>query len=236
MTDYGGVDDSLWWRLHHAIDSYQSARDEYWSPDPVERELVKLYEEVAQALLSASSNLVSDAEWRGEAFSWAKLVETTDQHGYGPVFDQCIEIAIAHDTVGRLEGSAERCLALAEHILANPPGERVARFLARLGRCYIAGFMTECVMLCRAVLENAVADSFERRGIPVPATESGASSMRTRLKAASLLGWLSDDGHAAAEVVWLRGNKAIHDDPEATTDVRGTIDYTGKVLRELYAE
>lgn len=90
-------------------------------------------------------------------------------------------------------------------------------------------------MLCRAVLENAVAETFSRHKVPVPATDEGASPMRTRLIAALRLDWLSRASHDAALIVWQRGNTAVHNDPEATGDVIGTIRLTLMVLGDLYS-
>jgi hypothetical protein len=58
--------------------------------------------------------------------------------------------------------------------------------------------------------------------------------MRARLNAAERFGLLTAERRRDAETVWLRGNIAVHDDPEATPDAFGTIVMTTGVLKELY--
>jgi hypothetical protein len=109
----------------------------------------------------------------------------------------------------------------------------VRRYLARLGRCYIAGFLPESVILCRAVLENAVNEAFDRRG------GSGGAvphKMSLKVKHCERMGWLTSHGRSEAMNVWVRGNTAVHNDPEATRDVLGTIVLTMGVLGQLYED
>src|SRR5690606_20473403 len=103
-----------------------------------------------------------------------------------------------------------------------------------LSRCYIAGFLPECVMLCRAVVENAFVQKFADKELPLPATESGETPMRVRIEAARRFKFLSPARANDAWIVWKRGSKAAHEDPGATTDVLDTIRMTMGVLSELY--
>lgn len=117
---------------------------------------------------------------------------------------------------------ANRCLELARLVIAAQPHESVMRFLRRLSRCYIAGFLPECAMLCRAVVENALTEKFDRKGLPLPATPEGRSSMRSRLDAAVRFRLLSAEAADNLWIVWKRGSKAAHEDPEATQNVLDT--------------
>jgi len=146
-----------------------------------------------------------------------------------------LAIGAAYAATDGIEEMAERCLEICEFALRNQPNEAVARYLTRAGRCYVAGFFPECVILCRASVENGVKDAFDRRGIPLPATPKGHSSMRARLDAAVMFGWLSPLAREHADTVWHRGNVAVHHDPNATSDVLGTIELTMGVLGELYS-
>jgi len=242
MSNYSGIDDSVKWRLEHVFLSYCEEREKYWSLDSPEKEYLDLFGRLAEAFLSASSTLTSQSDqsesrkWHApDERPWAQILERLgEQDEVALLFDQAIEIGVIDDALERLDGATERCLDLARHILGNRPSRPVERYLKRLSRCYIAGFIPECIIICRAILENAVKDAFERKSIPLPATDEGASSMKTRLDAARLLGLLSVEGHQAAVTVWVRGNKAVHHDPEATQDVAGTLELTNRVLFELY--
>jgi hypothetical protein len=239
MSVYEGPEDSLSRSLWLMLDDYRSARGGYASEAGDEGHLMMLYDLIAEALLKASADLVfrdeEGEEWKPAASPWDAVVKIAEKQGFKAHLAQSVEICIADDAIARLEASAQRCLELANLILSREPSEPVRRYLARLGRCYIAGFLPECVILCRAVLENAVVDVFARHNIPLPATDEGKSSMKSRLNSAQVLGWLSESGRRNAETIWQRGNVAVHHDPEATSDVLGTLSLTFGVLEELYA-
>jgi hypothetical protein len=146
-----------------------------------------------------------------------------------------LEIGSAYAATDDLEGQADRCLDLCELALRSQPNEAVSRYLRRLGRCYVAGFFPECVILCRAAIENGIKHAFDRKHVPLPANDSGASAMRTRLNAAAMFGWMSSRAKQYAETVWYRGSKAVHEDPSATADALETIAMTMAVLNELYS-
>jgi len=90
-------------------------------------------------------------------------------------------------------------------------------------------------MLCRSVLENGIKEKFDQKNIPMPATAQGKSEMRVRIEAARKFKWLSNPSAELAMVVWRRGSKAVHEDPEATGEVWDTIRSTMQILNELYS-
>jgi uncharacterized protein YdeI (YjbR/CyaY-like superfamily) len=64
-------------------------------------------------------------------------------------------ISLARDAVEKIREGAERILQLYELVLKSRPAETTMSFLGRLSRCYILGFDSECVILCRSVLDTA---------------------------------------------------------------------------------
>jgi hypothetical protein len=145
-----------------------------------------------------------------------------------------LELAIAQSFSLHTDEMSERCLALARIALPQRPGPAVNRYLQRLGRCYVAGFDPETVIVCRAVLENAVNDKFHREHKPVPIPSAGRSEMRAKLIKAEDLGWLTRREHEDAWAVWDRGSTAAHRDPQVTTAVLETIETTIRLLNTLY--
>jgi hypothetical protein len=120
-----------------------------------------MYDLVAEALLAATSDLLftdsdTDEAWKQVNSPWARVVQIAEQSGFAQQLSESIEVLLAEDTIARLPESTRRSIQLAELIISDPPGEAVRCFLARLGRCYMAGFLPECVILCRATLENPV--------------------------------------------------------------------------------
>ncbi len=121
----------------------------------------------------------------------------------------------------------DRSLQLSQQGLLNPPSGSIARYLGLLQRCYVAGFLPECVILCRSILEGQLRTVFERHHVPQP------EDMSARVSWAEKVGWLTDKDANRARAIWQRGNKAIHEDPDRVADVAGTINDTLAVARRL---
>lgn len=149
--------------------------------------------------------------------------------------DVQLELEMAERFVLHTDDMAKRCLQLARLALTVSPAEPVQKFLARAGRSYVTGLYPESVVMCRAVLENAIRDKFQRHKKALP-TPSGRSEMRTRLERAEEFGWLTRRQRTEAWEVHQRGNKAVHEDPHLTTDVFGTIEATLGLLDVLYQD
>jgi hypothetical protein len=235
MSLYDGPGDRLAGNLSLIVDNYRDERERYWSEDGSEAALIRLLDVVAHAILTDSSDLLvegSDEEpWKRPLALWAEVIGAAETEGVSQHLGESLEIRIAEDVVNGLYDAPQRCLELAAHILAVRPAEPVRRYLGRLGRCYIAGLLPECVILCRAVLENAVNEALHRRSDD--ATEF-QGTMRQKLRRCEEAGWLDGPGRRDAGAIWERGNKAVHQDPLATTDVFGTVVLTMGVLAQLY--
>lgn len=145
-----------------------------------------------------------------------------------PIATECLELALSRTFIPQAHEMAQRAQELAACVIQRRPAEHVSRFLARVSRCYIVGFDSECVVMCRAVLDTALVEVFDREQIQLP------GRMRERLDAAKSMRWLTAAGVENAWAVWHRGNKAIHQDPDAVQDVLGTVQATMVVLSELY--
>jgi len=219
------------------VQAYEDSRGEYWGEDEEGRRRLELIDQFAKTLLSGSLELVQPrAEANLSVFTWDQIAAMA---GLDPIADQIkerIEIDVAWEYSVDTQGMAQRCLELMQLVIKAEPSEAVMRYTRRLSRCYIAGFGPECVMLCRAVLENALKEKYRRKEIPFPATPKGGSPMRGRIDSAARFRWLSADAAGDAWVIWKRGSKAVHEDPTATTDVLGTIGMTMGVIGELYAD
>jgi hypothetical protein len=228
--------ESLSGLLSLVIQNHESDREAYWSDQEDHTLLLKILDGVASALLTASGDMVATpTDVEGVPFPWESVRRLADHPELREQVVEKLRIEVAYDSVDRINDAAERCLDLTRSVLAAQPAENVAKFIQRLGRCYVSGFLPECVIICRGVLENAVRERFDRAGVPLPATSQGVSPMRQRLEWAVKAKWLSAAASKDAMVVWQRGNTAVHDDPEATKDVLGTIQMSMRVLQELTA-
>lgn len=219
------------------VGNFEADRERYWGDDEQGRKYLALVDQVAKALLRGSWELVQPGDTSlGEVpFTWEQVQWLVKVEQISARVRERVEIDVAWEYCVDTPAMANRCIELARVVIAGRPNEAVLRYLRRVSRCYIAGFGPECVLLCRGAIENAVKDTFSRKKIPLPATREGQSTMKSRLAAAVRLGMMSQQAADNAQVVWTRGNKAAHDDPEATRDVLGTITLSMHVLAELYA-
>lgn len=148
--------------------------------------------------------------------------------------DVQMEIELAKRYTLRTDIMVQNCKRLARLALKVAPGPAAQRFLGRVGRTYMLGLNPECVIMCRAALEQALTERFTREKKPFPPTK-GTSELSSRLSRAEELGWLTRKELLKASDVRLRANKAIHEDPAVTRDAFGTVEATLELLATLYS-
>jgi hypothetical protein len=218
------------------VTAFEEDRSRYWGDSEGGKTYLAMVDGVAKMLLRGSSDLIQPSgQTSGPVeFTWDQLQWLAKTDPVSAQILERVEIDVAWAYSVDTRGMALRCLELSRLVVAAQPNEAVMRFLRRLSRCYIAGFSAECVMLCRAVIENALSEKFTRSNLPFPATETGQSSMRLRVDAAVRFQLLSRTAADQYWVVWKRGSKAVHEDPEATKDVLGTVQLAMRVLEDLY--
>lgn len=212
--------------LDAARSEFEAARAWYWdhSDQPMLRHAADL---TGRQIVAAAFTLIdptSSSEFPGIAWEQHQALAQHDNARQEVL--EAVQLALATELHSDLGSMAERCEQLADQVFSTPPGAAVSKFLRRLTRCYVAGFFPECVILCRGVLENAIRELFQRRRVPIPATADGKSSMKATLAAAERFRLLSKSARRDADLVWVRGNKAVHEDIEATSDALGTIRLT----------
>jgi hypothetical protein len=221
--------------IEAAIQEFEAERERYWKQDP-ENYFMDLSDGIASLVLEASDELVAPAGSREAEpwFQWEGASQLLDGDGplLGTIQEQ-LQLQLAWQLSANTRQIAARCMEVAREVVSTRPSEPVLRYLRRLSRCYVAGFYPECIILCRAVLENALVEVFSRKRIPLPATAEGKSSMAGKLDAAVRLGWLTTHSRGIAMAVWKRGSKAAHEDPTVTQEVFGTVQMTLGLLREL---
>lgn len=215
------------------IDNYESDRREYWGEDEDGNSYLQYIDDLTRALFKS----IQDVPYPSvTTFIWKQFGDFLADEEVQPRVTERLEIEIGSIFCTSTSAMADRCLQLVRLlVISGKPNESVLRFMRRLSRCYIAGFFPESVIMCRAVFENALKDRYDRKDTPLPATPEGKSSMKTQIDGAKMFGWLSAQGAVDAWVVWKRGSKAAHEDPDATAEVLDTVRRTLGILRELYA-
>jgi hypothetical protein len=234
MIEWYRPDRSLDSAIADAIDLYADERRDYWAEAEQERELV---DGLASWLVDASEQPYPDLDddSDGEATDFGRLILglAANPEAESAVRER-MQLRLAWKLLPKTEKMADRALELAREVLSERPNQVAVDYIRRLTRCYIAGFFPETVILCRAVIEWALNDAFEKAGISVPVGEDGESALMTKIKAAKRFPVLSDEAVERAHLVRTRGNKAVHNSPKDVEHVHETMRLTFSVLGEIY--
>lgn len=230
MTGSYWPGDSLSSLLELHIQNYEEDRERHWSDDESTLRLLTFVDAVAQSVVASTDDLVLDISEELELIPWDQVPRMIEAIELSSEVKAKAEILMAWRFATSTDAMATRCLELARVVLRERPSERVLRFLRRVGRCYVAGFLPEGTVMCRGVVENAVNEAVVRWVPSLP-----DDKMRTKLDALLAGGHITSTGHSEASLVWLRGNTAVHKDPDAVGEVLETVSCTLRVLAQLQA-
>jgi len=216
-------------RLWTEIQGFSDEFEKNWEDPEYGKLQVAVAKRIADLVLGASGTLTVETTpgWTGLGAMLTKL-------GIHSEVLDAVQVEVARKYATETRRMAERCLELAQMAITAEPRDQVAKFLGRVSRCYVLGLVPECIILCRAVLETAVTETFDRRDIPFPRDDKGKTTMAAKVDAAVTFKWLDSAARKDAMEVWVRGSKNIHDDPEVATDAADTITKTMRVLQLLY--
>jgi len=149
-----------------------------------------------------------------------------------------IFVDLAWDTVkDRLIQGTNRLLQLAEVIVkvkAEPP-ESTLRFLCRVRRCFIWGFDSECIILCRGAIDTVFAEIISDQVCDKHKLKKAnyGHTLTNRIKAAHLEGIIDDQIKNAAFKINTPATEAAHKNPEFTIDAFKMIKDTLFVIEYL---
>jgi hypothetical protein len=140
-------------------------------------------------------------------------------------------IKLSWKAMEKIKEGANRIFNLYNLVLSSPPSRPTLDYLSRLSRCYIWGFDPECVILCRSILDSA----FRKKILDNICEDNQFDyDLKMGIDTAIEKGLINDKTGKLAHSVRIRGNKAIHNQPDATKDVWGTIRDTITVLEVLF--
>jgi hypothetical protein len=215
-----------------AIELFADERGQYWSEFEESRDLA---DEIARILFSSALDpFPEDGAEASEPIDPALPERLAELGGGEQPIQERMQLLLAWRMLPRTEKMAERALDLVRGMFTRRPAAVTVKYVRRLVRCYVMGLFPETVIVCRAVVEKSIEDVFEHAGVPVPATERGESSLKTKIEATRRLGLLPDEVVDGAHKVRLRGNVAVHNDPEAVAEVKETVMLTYSVLEAVY--
>jgi len=144
-------------------------------------------------------------------------------------------IDLSRDAIDKIEEGASRIFQLYQLVLSSTPSDATQKFLGRLSRCYIWGYDPECVMLCRSVIDTAFNKKVTYKMCKKYPVERNKSpfSLENRIEVALKEELIDKDIAKKAHSVRLRGNTAVHKQPDGIKDVWGTICDTIAVLEKI---
>lgn len=203
-------------------------KERYADPDLADK-VWKLAELIAQRLHKDVEGLIAS-----DGSSWSELRVALAAHELDEDLELALQARLAWHLQPSFKDAATRCWQLAELLPRAAPPQVVKRFLTRVARCYLLDFVPECLVMCRAALENGINARYRVEKVPFPRNAEGVETMRLKLAAAKEAGWLKSISVDALHAdVWLRGSKAAHGDPLAVGDALGAIRLTVQALEGL---
>lgn len=199
LSDYSADDWDLWYEFRCFIDLWNSTYEEYWginASEPPEHIEAALWEEVkrqasnAPRLAEIAAELRLGRQTSGRALDLKPLRSFFRDYSKSPVITHRIAIDLAGDAVRQLDGAQGRMTRLLSLFIVDAPTIRTQDYLRRAARLYVWGFEVESMILCRAVLESALAEVLVD-------PDDAAPNLGTLLKIAGrkriLPGYVADD-------------------------------------------
>jgi hypothetical protein len=128
-----------------------------------------------------------------------------------------------------------RLLQLVEVIVKVEPPESTLRFLRRISRCFIWGFDSECIILCRGAIDTAFAETINDEMCDKNNLKRAnyGHTLANRIKAAYIEGIIDERIKDVAYRVNTPATEAAHKNPDAITDVLKIIKDTLLVIEHL---
>lgn len=220
---------SLDYELEGWVMRWADDRETFWKQDP-ENAALDIADHAAQMVIQSVDELVpaKPATEDGLGYlDWATIRLIADQSPLSQGVGERLQVELAYRLSLDNAGKADRVMDLVRLLRDMQPSEVVRRYLRRISRCYVSGFFPEVVILCRSVLDSALRDRY------TTAVVEPAPDLNAAIDAAAMFGWIRPETKLIAHKIRLRGNKAIHQDPDLVKDVLGTVKNTMQCLAEL---
>lgn len=137
---------------------------------------------------------------------------------------------------GELAAREDRAELLMHCWFITPLSWSVKKYLRLLYPSFVAGHYAETIVLCRSVLEGAVNGAIPSDERVLCTRDKLYPSMKDKLRHLVAVRRLPRSLERTALDVWLRGSKAVHDEPDMYKDsasVYATIQSTLQIATEL---
>jgi hypothetical protein len=133
-------------------------------------------------------------------------------------FTQALEAHLAGDLEDEINRMRLRALKLVRNLM-EVESERARAYMARVGRCYLRGFVTETIVMCGAVLDAALQETLNDPDVRARVRCGRHVSLGNRIEFLAVTGrWDSATVEIAYRLADDRNNP-IHTAPELVRDV-----------------
>jgi hypothetical protein len=126
------------------------------------------------------------------------------------------------DFIDDLRGRYERSRRIMKLRVIYPTAADLEKYLLRVYKTYIQGFVPESVIMSRAIVERSAKRACEQGGYLFEGRKD--PELKSMLVFLQKNNWLSLAEYRDADDVRHRGNKAVHEDPTMITDAFETIE------------
>jgi hypothetical protein len=110
----------------------------------------------------------------------------------------------------------------------------VAQYAREASRCYLHGFFSACLILCRSCVESATEAKLRQKGVGKEVDALPFNKVQGLLKLAFTSGILDDLTSCMADGIRKSANRAVHGTLPSETECRDRLEQTRAVLRYLY--
>ena len=218
-----------WCQMETALDCYQQDREAYligvtkMLGADGQRELNRLHE-AAELLLKGTAELadVDPVTTLRELFE-AGVGLQIQHDSLANLLDEHVCIDFAWNAMGMLDSARERFWRLLGVLKPLTPNKKARAFLLRVSRCFLFGFDSECIVMCRAVLDRQfeaeiAADDVRTWWDTTPEGLGGklpSLNLYSRIQAAVHIGRIDANVGNSAHKVRKEGNDAVHSKPSS---------------------
>lgn len=210
-----------WCQMETVLDAYQQARAAYLENEAkklgieVERQMQQ-FNNAAETLIKGTQELTGI-----DGIEVFMGLPNDKEFPSSDLLDEHICITFGWEAMEMLSTARERFWGLLSVLKENDSlSSKGKAFLRRVARCYLFGFDSECIVMCRAVLDA----EFKK--------VSKTGCLCQKIKEAYNSGLINKNTKQAAVKVRKDGNYAIHDKP-SDSDPLDCILKTVQILNEL---
>ena len=252
MSDKGAYKYPAWCQMETALDSYQQDREAYLEAEadklgPQANKQLKQCNQAADALVKGTQELVGVDAVDCLRDIVAELQDGVINQQQDALLNSPLKLVNEHvcitfgwEAMGMLSTARERFWQLLMLLKDRQPSPHARDFLRRVARCYLFGFDSECVVMCRAVLDRELKAEIQSGDVLAwwKTTDKGKRrkpapmNLWGRIQTAHHSGRIGQDTRDAADQVRDDGNDAVHGKP-SIADPFNCICKTVKVLDML---